>query len=152
TTDIVASDQLYREDIKDPNDRLVFAPNTRLGITIPQDDRDSETIHMAGVIQAIREREATDEKDRSFAVHGVLSRLNITLTKPKYENSRSRIYQDLLLDMIRWHPRMVCLIADAGITTGFTDAPSWVPDWSKASDMAYFDADYIYSRKKNATS
>ncbi|KAK5651333.1 hypothetical protein OQA88_12566 [Cercophora sp. LCS_1] len=72
---------------------------------------------VASVLQAIRSRAVTNPKDRSFAVHGVLSRLG--------------------------KPEMVNLILDAGWSRASSTAssnphqqpqkgaaPTWVPDWS----------------------
>jgi hypothetical protein len=129
-----------------------IGPDTHLGLTLPPDSRDSDTIYLSGVIQAIRERGATDPKDRSFGVYGVLRRLSVLLSQPDYAKTRARIYQELLVDLIRWQPRMINLVLDAGIASRFADVPSWVPDWTIAAERCYFDTDYLYYHtKRNAT-
>jgi hypothetical protein len=131
---------------------LYFGPDVRFGFTVPLDGRDSDTIYLGGLIQAIRERNATDLKDKVFAAHGVLSRLGVQLTPPDYKKPKEIIYQELLTDMITWQPQMIRLIADAGITKRLDGVPSWVPDWSELRDQNYFDADVLYySSKSNST-
>lgn len=112
------------------------------GLSKPQDPKasDSETVHLAAVLHALRERDATNPRDRSFALHGVLSRLEgFRLTSVDYSLSRTRIYQALVADFIRWRPDMTNLLLDAGWsragTAGEEDpAPSWVPDWDVVSN------------------
>lgn len=106
------------------------------GLSKPQAS-DSETVHLAAILHALRERDATNPRDRSFALHGVLSRLEgFRLTSVDYSLSRTRIYQALVADFIRWRPDMTNLLLDAGWSRAGrgeeeeeNPAPSWVPDW-----------------------
>lgn len=109
------------------------------GLSKPQAS-DSETVHLAAILHALRERDATNPRDRSFALHGVLSRLEgFRLTSVDYSLSRTRIYQALVADFIRWRPDMTNLLLDAGWSRAGTageeedPAPSWVPDWDVVS-------------------
>ncbi|KAK1830990.1 heterokaryon incompatibility protein-domain-containing protein [Podospora conica] len=111
------------------------------GLSKPQGTKakDSETVHLAAILHALRERGATNPRDRSFALHGVLSRLEgFRLTSVDYSLSCTRIYQALVADLIRWRPDMTNLLLDAGWSrTGMVEeddpAPSWVPDWDIVS-------------------
>ena len=112
------------------------------GLSKPQDPKasDSETVHLAAILHALRERDATNPRDRSFALHGVLSRLEgFRLTSVDYSISCTRIYQALLADFIHWRPDMANLLLDAGWSRAETageeedPAPSWVPDWARVA-------------------
>ncbi|KAK8240956.1 heterokaryon incompatibility protein-domain-containing protein [Phyllosticta capitalensis] len=131
-------------------DRIADGWEKRVGTSIRfgimRSSLDAKTIYLSGIIHAIRNRDVTNPLDRSYAVHGVLSRLNITLSRPDYTKSRGRVYQDLLTNLVRWNAKMVNLIMDAGATPKFSDAPSWVPDWNEAKDHVFFDQDRLYGR------
>jgi hypothetical protein len=130
------------------------------GLSKPQDQKasDSETVHLAAILHALRERDATNPRDRSFALHGVLSRLEgFHLTSVDYSISCTRIYQALVADFIRWRPDMTNLLLDAGwsrermAAEEEDPAPSWVPDWDVVSkrktvyqNPGLFDPDRYY--------
>ncbi|KAK8190596.1 heterokaryon incompatibility protein-domain-containing protein [Phyllosticta capitalensis] len=132
-------------EINDFSEHTIAARSIRLGIALPQDSLDSETVCLSSIIEAIRNRDATDPKDRSFAVFGVLGRLNVNLPEPNYDKSLGHIYWELLTSLIRWQSRLVNLVVDASITQKFDDdAPSWVPNWDKTKDNIFYDPDRLY--------
>jgi len=83
-----------------------------------------------GIIRALRDRLATDPKDKSYSMYGVLQCLMPTdPSPPSYDKPRGVIYQELLMDLIAWNPRFIRLLSGAGINK-LPNTPSWVPDWS----------------------
>ncbi|KAK0636360.1 hypothetical protein B0T17DRAFT_613101 [Bombardia bombarda] len=82
---------------------------------------------------------------RKKAVYGVLRRLKVELSQPDYAKPRGRVYQELLVDLIRWQPSMANLILDAREEHRLgPDVPSWVPDWNvAASENSEFNSHYL---------
>ncbi|KAK8201634.1 heterokaryon incompatibility protein-domain-containing protein [Phyllosticta capitalensis] len=104
-----------------------IARHIHLGVALPNDKRDPETIYLSAIVEAIRKRASTQAKDRSFAVHGILGRLGVQLQDSADKTVLGDIYQDLLTDLIRWKAKMVNLIIDAesrNATSGWTPVAS----------------------------
>ena len=97
----------------------------------------------------LRERHATDPKDKAFALYGILERVNIPQPLPDYHKSLGTIYHKLYKQILRHQPRMVNLLVDAG--GGRLDGPSWVPDWSTIHHRAFLPASYITDPIKDFT-
>ncbi|OTA96050.1 hypothetical protein M434DRAFT_393125 [Hypoxylon sp. CO27-5] len=103
----------------------------------------NENTYLAGILQAIRTRRATDDKDRSYAVYGVLQRLGVKeLSNPDYSASLDQVYKELIMDLLRYNPALIHLLIDAGISTSIGH-PSWVPDLRIVADKQWVRSDYI---------
>ena len=96
-----------------------------------------------GVIRVLRERHATDLKDKSFGLNGVLDRtMRKSLPTPDYTNSLGRVYHILLSEFLTWRPSSINSLLDAG--SSLPGTPSWVPDWSTINDRTWLYSNYIY--------
>jgi hypothetical protein len=95
-----------------------------------------------GVINAIRDRDASEPKDRAFAVYGVLQGLGVDLGEPDYDKPLGKIYETLFRALLAREPALIRLIVDAPSPTP-QEAPSWVPDWSIAQKRTWLDPGYI---------
>ncbi|KAK4445237.1 heterokaryon incompatibility protein-domain-containing protein, partial [Podospora aff. communis PSN243] len=82
-----------------------------------------------GMMRAIRERQTTDPKDRSFAFFGILQLLGVSMEPPDYGRSTQEIYTDLCTALLRWSPCTINLLTDIK-PLGAEGAPSWVPNWA----------------------
>lgn len=92
--------------------------------------------------QALRERAASDPKDKSFAMHGVLGALGVPCAKADYSRSLGQIYCDLFVNLLQWNPRLINLLLDTG--SPLDNAPSWVPDWNSLQQRAFVSSEYVY--------
>ncbi|KAI0885988.1 heterokaryon incompatibility protein-domain-containing protein [Annulohypoxylon maeteangense] len=99
--------------------------------------------YLAGVFRAIRARQASNAKDRSYAAYGVLQRLGVqNLSQPEYSKQLGQVYQELARDLLKWSPQAICLLVDAG-TCSYINRPSWIPDWRIAAERQWIHSDYI---------
>jgi len=71
----------------------------RLGFGDPE--KDATAVQISGIVRALRQRDATEPRDRSYATHGSLARLGVVLSSVDYGKSLGRVYQDLFTDMLR---------------------------------------------------
>lgn len=98
------------------------------------------------VIQTIRQREAKEHLDKSYALYGILQRMGLQLAKADYAKPRGRVYHELMLDLLQWSPAGISMLLDAGrsdyIDEKMDNMPPWVPDWSQnpRSDRITFSA------------
>ncbi|KAI1212732.1 heterokaryon incompatibility protein-domain-containing protein [Annulohypoxylon truncatum] len=103
----------------------------------------SRDTYLAGIVQTIRTREATNDKDRSYATYGILQRLGIKdLSQSEYSKPLGQVYQELIKDFLKWNPATISLLLDAGVHSNI-GGPSWVPDWSIAAKRQWIHPDYI---------
>ena len=94
--------------------------------------------------RSMRDRSATEPKDKAFALYGILQRLNFTKRKPNYAAPLGETYRNIYIDLLRRHPSMLELLEDAG--PGDLDAPSWTPDWSTVVDKSWLSTEKICDR------
>ena len=76
-----------------------------------------------------REKEASDPKDRIYALHGVLEIFGVKLPAPDYRKTLEEIYAEATLTLIEHDQSLVVLhvVATANRRKGL---PSWVPDFT----------------------
>jgi hypothetical protein len=78
------------------------------------------------ITESTQTRQATDPKDKSYAVYGILQRLGILIESPDYSKRTSQIYQEFFLILLK-SGMALDLLLNAG---SLSDSPSWVPDLS----------------------
>jgi len=84
-------------------------------------------------LHRIRVQQATEAKDKVYALYGLLERLEIPLlAQPDYSPSHSLkdAYRSFTVSIIKWHGSLNVLLEASG--PWGTGAPSWVPDWSRS--------------------
>ena len=99
---------------------------------------------LVAIIRVLRDRKAQEAHDKSFATHGVLSRLGISVPQPDYKKPLGKVYHELYTELIKREPSCIALLADVkgSILPG---APSWVPDWGSPK-LHWTREEAIYSR------
>ncbi|KAI4595476.1 hypothetical protein KJ359_006822 [Pestalotiopsis sp. 9143b] len=97
-----------------------------------------------GLIQALRERRATEAADKAFALHGVLDSMNISSTPPEFRRPVGKVYHRLFLDLLRRKTSLINLLIDVG-PEPLPGVPSWVPDWSTIHEKSWIGSEYIYN-------
>jgi hypothetical protein len=82
------------------------------------------------VLHSCRHQDATNPKDKVYALYGLLTKLEIELPSPKYEDSHSleATYLEFAEAIIKWQGSLEILLEATG---PWGDAPSWVPNWSE---------------------
>jgi hypothetical protein len=76
-----------------------------------------------------RDSEATDARDKIYAILGLASDTNDLDIKPDYELSTAEIFTQLAARVIKSHQSLDCL-GSAGIVK-HKDIPSWAADWEQ---------------------
>ncbi|KAI1091946.1 hypothetical protein F5B19DRAFT_240165 [Rostrohypoxylon terebratum] len=123
-----------------------------MALRLRVDYKGYENPYLAGVLRTIRTREATDDKDRSYATYGVLQRLGVkNLSQPEYSKPLGQVYQELIRDLLQWNSVAISLLLDAGAHSNI-EAPSWVPGWSIAPKKQWIRSEYIIEPVINPTS
>jgi hypothetical protein len=88
---------------------------------------------LAGALNRIRARQATNPLDKVFALHAVFEELGIALKPPDYTKSISEVYHDFITQLVTWQGSLEVLFATS--SPGVQGVPSWVPDWRKHHDQ-----------------
>lgn len=97
-------------------------------------------------LQLVRSKQATDPRDKIYAIHSLMPHFSVTLPSPDYTNSISRVYTDATIAVMKQTQSIELLYAITGDTRR-SDLPSWVPDWSDTK--AVFT---MYHEQYNASS
>ncbi|KAI6089204.1 heterokaryon incompatibility protein-domain-containing protein [Hypoxylon rubiginosum] len=97
-----------------------------------------------GIAHSLRERQATNPRDKAYALYGILQRAGAKLTAVDYGKPPSEVYRSFFTDLISWDPAMVCLILDAGLCSGADPHASWVPNWANDGWRTWLDPAYVY--------
>lgn len=82
-----------------------------------------------GMVQAFRNRIASQAEDKAYAFYGVMDGLGANLPKIEYQESLGDVYHQFYSALLRWDTTLICLVMDAGLgrKKRLEDAPSWVP-------------------------
>ncbi|KAI6092416.1 heterokaryon incompatibility protein-domain-containing protein [Hypoxylon rubiginosum] len=110
-----------------------------------EDEKKDQIVLLEGVVQTLRQRKATDPKDKVFALYGVLDHFGLRLTTPDYSKSPAQIYHELFLALLRRNSSAIVLLIDAGQypdntdEAAMVDAPSWVPNWNRQPSLSIPD-------------
>ncbi|KAJ4289665.1 hypothetical protein N0V90_010994 [Kalmusia sp. IMI 367209] len=102
------------------------------------------------MIYALRSRELSNPKDRSYALYGALKVLGIPLAPPDYSKSTGEIYKDLFSDLLRWRPTCIALLLDAGQSNFATEVPTWVPQWEQPAEDEIIHSFHFPSQNTDA--
>ncbi|KAK1777134.1 hypothetical protein QBC45DRAFT_470387 [Copromyces sp. CBS 386.78] len=97
---------------------------------------------LVAVVRALRERVATQARDKSFAMMGILERLGILPKPADHKKSLGHVYHELFVQLLRREPALIALLVDVDGTKGIRrraaesehgleGALSWVPNWSQ---------------------
>src|SRR5436190_9247176 len=100
--------------------------------TLPRTDFAWEDLVRRELIKSLnhtRALNATDARDRIFALFGVLSAVKVKLDEPDYRDSTGKVFFKFTRRLIQWHGSLDILIEAS--KPARTDTPSWVPDWSR---------------------
>jgi len=93
--------------------------------------RQSFQTQLIDVLNLTRNRQATQQEDKAFALYGVFKSLGISLSFGN-ETSFQRVYLEFTKQIIE-HYQSLNILREAGIPDNRTprpqDMPSWVPDW-----------------------
>lgn len=111
--------------------------------TYAQSDVDAAN-GLVAIIRVLRERKAQKAHDKSFATHGVLERLGISLPRPDYTKPLGKVYHELYTELIKQEPSCIALLSDVK-GPALQGAPSWVPSWG-SEKLHWVKDDAIYSR------
>ncbi|KAI0145513.1 hypothetical protein GGR57DRAFT_300637 [Xylariaceae sp. FL1272] len=87
-----------------------------------------------GILQTLTSRKASNPRDRSYGLYGVLGNGGVHLSSPDYKKSEGQTYNELFVDLLRWNPQAFPLLVNAGESLVVHDGPSWVPGWDSLPD------------------
>jgi hypothetical protein len=96
---------------------------------------------------AIRVRQVSNPKDKSYCMYGVLQSLDVHLTPPDYIQENEQVFKAFFLDLLRWQPAMLALLADAGMWPSSdisSLSPSWLPRWEAEPTSMWVPDAYIF--------
>ncbi|KAF5667146.1 het-domain-containing protein [Fusarium heterosporum] len=93
-----------------------------------------------------RAKLVTDEKDKVYALYGLLDVLGIKLSQPDYQKSLADIFTEITTVAIE-HDKSLWILCFAASDTRNADLPSWVPDWSDKG-WAEDDPRHVPERKR----
>ncbi|EAA33485.1 hypothetical protein NCU07840 [Neurospora crassa OR74A] len=99
---------------------------------------------LVAIIRVLRDRKAQEAHDKSFATHGVLKRLGISLPQPDYKKPLGKVYHELYTELVKREPSCIALLSDVK-GPALQGAPSWVPSWG-SEKLHLVKDDTIYSR------
>ncbi|KAI0185086.1 heterokaryon incompatibility protein-domain-containing protein [Xylaria flabelliformis] len=89
-----------------------------------------------GVVNALRTRQTSDPKDRTFANYAILASLGAKPREPDYKKELGLIYQECFVSLLQWEPGILNLITEIGVTP-LRGSASWVPHWHAAASTAW---------------
>lgn len=99
---------------------------------------------LVAIIRVLRDRKAQEAHDKSFATHGVLERLGVSVPQPDYKKPLGKVYHELYAELVKREPSYIALLSDVKGSV-LQGAPSWVPDWG-SEKLHWVREDAIYSR------
>ena len=101
-------------------------------------------------MRAAKKRDATVNKDRAYAVHGILQKLKVEVSDVKYEESEMKIYHSFCTDLLRRSGVSISLLLDAE-GTETREVPSWIPDWRTGHERSWLQERIDISRRQESS-
>jgi hypothetical protein len=84
---------------------------------------------ISSIFGLVRKKQATDPKDKVFALYGLCNELGVLMPPPDYTKDLRQIYSELTKSIIQYETTLnVLYMIHTPRRRG--DLPSWVPDWS----------------------
>ncbi|KAJ1328942.1 HET domain-containing protein [Microdochium nivale] len=77
-------------------------------------------------------RKCSKPHDKCYSLRGVLRARGIKLPRPDYAILPKYVHRDFFVTLLEYDPLAILLLMDSSINNRKPDAPSWIPDWSKA--------------------
>ena len=100
----------------------------RLLRAAPESER--TTLNRSRILELARWKQATEARDKVYALYGLFSALGISITQqPDYGKSIAQIYEDETRAAIKEDGMLGVFYSITG-TDRIPNLPSWVPDWS----------------------
>ena len=99
---------------------------------------------LVAIVRVLRDRKAQNAHDKSFATHGVLERLSLSVPPADYKKPLGKVYHELYVELVKREPSYIALLCDVKGSV-LPGAPSWVPDWG-SEKLRWAKEDAIYKR------
>ena len=93
------------------------------------------------VIQQLQRRNCTEARDKYYGVQAILGRLGIQPAPREQLQQLHTIYKYLFLSLLRKTETLNLLLCTS--SPGFSQAPSWIPDWSRTDEYSWFNDRYL---------
>ncbi|KAI2606580.1 heterokaryon incompatibility protein-domain-containing protein [Hypoxylon sp. NC1633] len=129
------------------------------GILQKVDDTSEASWLVESIVQALIKRKASQPRDKSYSLYGILKSIQLQLPEVDHNKSRGRVFFELFSVLLQWQPSFVILLLEAGASSNSTtqeigDVPSWVPDFHMLPGRTSMSEEYFSagSRQLNATS
>lgn len=91
-------------------------------------DKTQPDIKVEGIARAIQHRRATEARDKSYAIYGILKSLTARpFSTARYDKPLSTVYRELFSDLLTCESGFIRLLSGAGIQP-LPETPSWVPN------------------------
>ncbi|KAK7948423.1 uncharacterized protein PG986_009309 [Apiospora aurea] len=101
-----------------------------------QDPKRDEALYIRVLIKSSSDKEATDLRDKVYALLGIASEAFSQGITVNYEDSVQNVYIDCTKHILRSRSdlRVLSIIRQKNRGSQVAGLPSWVPDWSQAMD------------------
>lgn len=83
-----------------------------------------------------RPQDSTESRDKIFAFQGLLTLLGVQAPAPDNSKSVAEVYREAAALAIR-HDNSLSILSSVTGTTGVSQLPSWVPDWSDTRPISH---------------
>jgi hypothetical protein len=103
--------------------------SSRLRAMLNPKKKDKPFPLISSVFGQARRKEASDPKDKVFALYGLCTELGVLMPHPDYAKSLSQIYSEATKSIIE-HDEELDVLYMINTPRRIVNLPSWVPDWS----------------------
>jgi len=92
-------------------------------------NQEKPTPLISSIFDKVRRKNATDPKDKVFALYGLCKELGMLMPHPDYTKDLRQIYSEVAKSIIQ-HDAKLSILYMVNTPRRRDDLPSWVPDWS----------------------
>jgi hypothetical protein len=101
----------------------------RLRATLNTQKKDKSSPLISRIFGQARSKEATDPKDKVFALYGLCKELGVLMPDPDYTQCLNKIYSEVTKSIVE-HDEDLDVLYMINTPRRCGNLPSWVPDWS----------------------
>jgi hypothetical protein len=86
------------------------------------------------ILQRARHLQASDPRDKIFAIIGLVEGFTAMLPLPDYSQNQTQVFTAVVKSFLK-HSKMLYILTQAAATQFTSHHPSWVPDWTMPAIM-----------------
>ncbi|KAI1774057.1 heterokaryon incompatibility protein-domain-containing protein [Hypoxylon cercidicola] len=121
-------------------------PVFRWPVNFPRETIKRDLDIPSAVLHELCARQATNPRDKFYGMYAIFSRLDVQLSPPNYSRTPEEVHREAFLALLSWTDSLGLLLCSSGRKSEYES--SWVPDWGEDITQKWFEASYLFRKRR----